>query len=85
MTEIHDPHAHARIDKLEKSVEGLYEEHRELKSALDRNTDLTQQIADNTSEIVSLVKGFKGLRTLIVWLSPVVVAWVAFTQYLQGK
>ena len=72
-----DQRAHQRIDSLEVK-------HAELERAIAANTQLTQTIADNTGELVELVKGVRGVRHLIVWAAPLVAAYFAFSAYLKG-
>lgn len=72
-----DLRAHERIDVLEvKFVK--------LEKAIVENTNLTQTIADNTGELVELVKGIKGFRSLVVWAAPIVAAGIALVAYLKG-
>lgn len=80
-----DHKAHERIDDLEKSVDALHRKHESLEQALSRNTELTQQIANNTSEIVDIVRGAKGLRNLFVWAAPVIAAYYAFVAFIKGQ
>lgn len=69
--------AHERIDKLEIK-------HAQLETAIAANTKLTQTIADNTSELVELVRGVKGFRRLIVWIAPILAAVLATIAYMKG-
>ncbi len=65
-----DKRAHERIDNLEQAVA--------------ENTALTKQIAENTTELVALVKGVKGFRAMIVWGAPVVAAIYAVWHWIKG-
>lgn len=65
--------AHHRIDKIETTVQGHGEmikalsiNQAEQSAALHENTLLTKTIADNTDELVTLVKGSKLFYRLIV-------------------
>jgi hypothetical protein len=42
--------------------------------ALNENTRLTQQIADNTGELVELFKGAKSVRRFFMWSAPYLAA-----------
>lgn len=72
---LEDRRAHERLDQIEARV-------LKFELNLKENTDLTRTVADNTTELVQLVKGVKGFRSLVVWAAPVVaaigavVAWV---------
>jgi hypothetical protein len=52
--------------------------------ALHENTKLTQQIADNTGELVELFKGAKLFRKFVLWASPLIVIVYAAYQWLIG-
>lgn len=65
-----DQRAHARIDKLEMAVA--------------ENTALTRQIVVNTTELVALVKGARGLRIFVVWVSPLILAVLGVWQWLKS-
>ena len=39
---------------------------------------------DNTSELVGLVKGAKGLRSFVVWGAPIVAAVLAGYAWIRG-
>jgi len=75
---------HQRLSKVEKAVDELHRNHKSLEKSLHENTALTQTIADNTSELVSLVKGVKGIRTLIVWVTPIVAGVLGLIAYFKG-
>lgn len=77
MNDFYDKRAHERLDKLEMK-------HVELERAIAENTQLTKTIADNTGELVELVKGVKGIRSLIIWATPIVAAILAVVAYLKG-
>jgi hypothetical protein len=68
--------AHDRIDRIETTVQGHGEmikalsiNQAEQSAALHENTQLTKTIADNTDELVTLVKGSKLFYKLIVGLA----------------
>ena len=63
-----DRRAHDRINTLEGRLDSFEKE-------LKANTEATQTIATNTTEIVSIIKGAKGMRHFIVWLTPVAVVF----------
>lgn len=64
-----DRRAHERIDGLEDTVKNHLNDHARFESTLT-------EIAENTKELVDLVRGAKGLRALVVWAAPV-IAFVA--------
>ena len=64
-----DQRAHKRIDNLELAVA--------------ENTALTKQIVANTAELVMLVRGARGLRMFIVWVSPVVLAVIGVWHWFK--
>lgn len=75
-------------DKLESHKDTLEQHNRrltDLANSLHENTKLTQQIADNTSELVDLFKGAKMFRKFALWASPLVVAIMAAWHYFTGK
>jgi len=79
-----DKRAHERLDGLEQVIKNHIEAHAVFEKAITENTILTREIADNTSEMVALFKGVKGLRTFVVWGTPIVVAYLAVLAYLRG-
>lgn len=80
---ITDHSAHQRIDRIESVVEKHFEDHARFETALEANTELTQTIADNTSELVMLVKGAKIGRKFLLWITPIVVAAIAVLEWLR--
>ena len=72
-----------RVTRLEDVVAKHLEGHELFEKAIEENTRLTQSIADNTSEMVALLHGIKGLRSLVVWAAPMVAAFVAVMAYLR--
>lgn len=68
--------AHDRIDKIESTVNGHGEmikalsiNQQDMSTALHDNTRITQTIADNTDELVSLIKGSKVLYKIMLGLA----------------
>jgi len=82
---IEDRRAHERIDTLEGAVKQHIEGHAKFEAAIEHNTRLTQSIADNTAELVTLVRGAKGLRSFLVWVTPVMVAFAAVWTWFEIK
>lgn len=80
-----DRRAHARIDGLETTLREHFKEHRRFEKALEENTKMTRTIADNTSELVALVKGAKAGRKFLVWVTPIVAAVMAAWAWLSGS
>lgn len=79
-----DRRAHERLTTIETVVNAHIQEHSKFERALAENTALTQTIADNTSEIVDLVKGAKGLRSFVVWAAPIAAAAAATWAWMKG-
>ncbi|MFA6040274.1 MAG: hypothetical protein WC733_02105 [Methylophilus sp.] len=52
--------------------------------ALQENTKLTKQIADNTGELVELFKGAKMFRKFVLWASPLIVIVYGFYTWIVG-
>lgn len=76
--------AHERLNNLEGVVQQHLISHAAFEKSLSENTALTQQISDNTSELVQLVKGAKGLRSFVVWAAPVAAACIAAWAWIKG-
>lgn len=72
MTGIVDQRAHERITSLEDIVKAHIDNHKTLEDGLRENTELTRTISENTSELVTLIKGIKGFRGFVLWLAPFV-------------
>ena len=72
-----DRRAHERIGVLESTVKDHLDKHANFENTLT-------EIAGNTKELVELVRGAKGLRALIVWLSPVVAFAVAIYAWIKA-
>jgi len=73
-----DRRAHDRLDEMDRRLT-------KFESNLRLNTELTRTIAANTTELVALVKGAKGLRKFVVWAAPVVAAAIALWAYIKGN
>jgi len=76
---------HERLTVVEQWVDKHEQRHNEFEEALRLNTELTKAIATNTTELVAIVKGAKGLRSLIAWLAPIFVILAAALAYLRGE
>jgi hypothetical protein len=72
-----DRRAHERIDSLEKTVKDHLEDHSLVVKRLD-------EISENTSELVMLVKGVKGVRGFVLWLAPMVAALTVVGAAMAG-
>lgn len=59
-----DHRAHERIDGLEKRMATF-------EVGLAENTNVTKRVETNTSELVTLIKGAKGFRAFVLWVTPV--------------
>jgi hypothetical protein len=53
-----------RFAKLETRVTNL-------ETGMVENTEITKRVEANTSELVILVKGAKGLRAFLMWVTPI--------------
>jgi hypothetical protein len=69
--------AHIRIDKMETRVELL-------EKSIAENTRITQEVADNTAELVEIAKGAKIFRKLILAIAPLCVIGWGFYQWLMS-
>lgn len=76
--------AHERIDALDATMKRHLAEHIQFEKALRDNTEMTRQLVENTREIVDLVKGAKGFRSLILWMTPVVAAGYAIYVWIKS-
>jgi hypothetical protein len=72
-----DRRAHVRISSIEVRLDSF-------EKKLDANTLATQTIADNTTELVKIIKGAKGLRELLVWLAPIFTAIAAIYVWIRS-
>ena len=83
-----DRRAHERIDYLEDEFSQQREEHKRLEASLIQNTKLTEAIEANTKELVTLFRGAGSVRTLFVWVSPIVAGiaglWAFITWLFKG-
>ena len=70
-----DEYAHKRITDVEANVAILRAEQQQFKAAMDENTRITRDIAENTKDMVDLMKGGKVLRQLLVWAVAIWAAW----------
>lgn len=77
--------AHERIEMLESWKNKHVEEHARFEAMIAENTRLTKTIADNTKELVDLVRGAKGLRSLLVWATPIVVFALGAVAWLKSQ
>lgn len=73
-----------RVTLLEESLQKHLEEHAQIEKTLKDNTESIQKIETNTSELVDLIKGVKGLRSFIVWWSPVAMLILALLAWFKG-
>jgi hypothetical protein len=56
----------------------------ELEKSIAENTALTQNIADNTKELVELFKGLKGTRALVLFVAPVIAALYGVYHWIKN-
>lgn len=81
---LEDRRAHERINALEGAMKSHLDEHDSFEKALAENTELTRQLVKNTQEIVELVKGIKGFRSLLIWVTPIVAAVYAVWAWIKS-
>lgn len=74
---VEDRRAHERLDLVEDKMDKHLADHARFELAIAENTELTKQIAENTSELVNIVKGAKGLRSFVIWAAPIAAAVAA--------
>ena len=86
-----DEHAHNRIDAVEKKLEIHGEQINKLIETNDmqtieikENTRITQEVADNTKEVVELLKGGRVLGKLVIWLAATGAAITTLVSYFKG-
>lgn len=86
---IKDIRAHERLNNLEEIVAKHLEGHAKFEKAIEDNAVMTKQIVDNTSELVTLFRGAKGVRAFVLWIWPFALALTAIAAgamaYLKGK
>lgn len=85
-----DERAHQRIDQVENTlkihsdhIESLKEISAEQTSELKVNTKLTQEVADNTAELVDLFKGAKVFSRLVIWLAATGAGLITLINYFK--
>ena len=85
-----DERAHQRIDQVENTlkihsehIESLKEISAEQTSELRTNTKLTQEVADNTAELVDLFKGAKVFSRLVIWLAATGAGLITLINYFK--
>ena len=83
-----DRRAHERIDCLECEFSQQRKAQKRLNASLIQNTKLTEAIEANTKELVTLFRGAGSVRTLFVWVSPIVAGiaglWAFITWLFKG-
>jgi len=83
--------AEAQIGNVTTTIEKHLSEHSKFEKALADNVKMTTEIAKNTAELVELfkvllaiAKGANWIRSFIIWVTPVVVAYGGFLIWLKG-
>lgn len=79
-----DRRAHERISEVEIVLDKHLKEHSKFERALAENVRQTTQIAANTAELVTILKNVKGIRSFIVWATPVAIAIGAIVIFIKG-
>ena len=72
-----DRRAHERIDKLDATVTAMRKEQAQIIESLGK-------LVANTQEIVDIVKGVRGFRSLILWLAPLIAALYALYAWVKS-
>lgn len=74
-----DQRAHERIDSLDTAMKKHLEEHSAFETILAENTAMTKRIADNTDEMVALLKVVKNTKGFLATLKLIGVCllWLA--------
>lgn len=81
---------------LEQRVHALEQSHQELRADLDANTQMTAAVKADTEVLVAFTDAMKGFATFCVWVgkllkliavyvSPIVLAFVAGWAMFKGK
>jgi hypothetical protein len=73
-----------KLEEHHRRITDLSEASEKHTQALRENTKLTQQIADNTGELVELFKGAKLFRKFLLWASPLIVIVYSAYQWIVG-
>jgi len=86
-----DKRAHERLDMLDKYVVQHTQDIQRIEKSVEENTTLTRSIENNTSEIVEIMRGAKGIVYLITFFAKIGLAigaiyasWQGFLFYLRG-
>lgn len=84
-------HAHRRLDDLEIQVNShaeqinvLVENISETNRSVHENTRITQEVANNTAELVELFKGAKVFRKFLLGVAPVIAVLYAVYAWIKG-
>jgi len=75
--------AHRRLDVIEATVKSHAEQLHDIGTALERNTELTQEVVTNTGELVTLFKGTKMVYRVFVGVSTIVAIVIGAYLYLK--
>lgn len=79
-----DRRAHDRLDSVETTLDKHIKEHSKFERALSENVKQTTQIAANTAELVTIFRNVKGIRTFVVWATPIAIAIGALMLFIKG-
>lgn len=63
----HDASVQERVHHLEQSVDALWREVNTMKAEVNRNTQLTAAVKQDTEELVALFKGSKITAGILKW------------------
>ncbi len=82
-----DESAHRKIGEVKSMLSQHLVEHSRFEKELADNTTMTRNIARDTGELVTLVRGAKAGRKFIVWVTPILAAglagWAWFKDHLR--
>ena len=87
-----DQRAHERINNVEEAIRVMQielarntKDQHAIRQKLDKNTEMTQQTFDNTTDLISLIKGGKVLSKVLIWASTLAAFGSVIYNYLWGK
>jgi hypothetical protein len=77
--------AHKRLDMIEATVKTHQDELSIIRASLDNNTRITQEVATNTAELVTLFKGSKAVYRLFISLGTVTGLLLGLYYFLKNN
>jgi hypothetical protein len=77
--------AHKRLDMIEATVKTHQDELAIIRASLENNTKITQEVATNTAELVSLFKGTKLFYRFFISVGTLVGFVIAAYYFLKNN